>query len=238
MKSGRYDINRVAVAITQTGGGCRASNYIHLLRKALVKAGFGQVPVLSLNLSGLELNSGFRITLRMLRKGISTVVYGDMLTLLRNQVQAYEITPGSAAALSSRWLTELTAQFEKKQGLSTAAIRQNLSRMAEDFSRIPVCRTPKVRVGIVGEIYVKYSALANNDLEAFLHSQDCEVCVPGLMGFLLYCFHNPSVDRSLYGGGFFRSRLSRLGLRYLINREHLITDALKPYPQFLSARFI
>ena len=232
LKSGRYDINRVAVAITQTGGGCRASNYIHLLRKALVKAGFGQVPVLSLNLSGLELNSGFRITLRMLRKGISTVVYGDMLTLLRNQVQAYEITPGSAAALSSRWLTELTAQFEKKQGLSTAAIRQNLSRMAEDFSRIPVCRTPKVRVGIVGEIYVKYSALANNDLEAFLHSQDCEVCVPGLMGFLLYCFHNPSVDRSLYGGGFFRSRLSRLGLRYLINREHLITDALKPYPQF------
>ena len=126
LKSGRYDINRVAVAITQTGGGCRASNYIHLLRKALVKAGFGQVPVLSLNLSGLELNSGFRITLRMLRKGISTVVYGDMLTLLRNQVQAYEITPGSAAALSSRWLTELTAQFEKKQGLSTAAIRQNL----------------------------------------------------------------------------------------------------------------
>lgn len=232
LKSGRYDVDRVAVAITQTGGGCRASNYIHLLRKALVKAGFGQVPVISLNLSGLELTSGFRITLRMLRKGISTVVYGDMLTLLRNQVQAYEITPGSAASLTSRWLAELTAQFEKKQGLTTAAIRRNLNRMAEDFSRIPVCRTPKVRVGIVGEIYVKYSALANNDLEAFLHSQDCEVCVPGLMGFLLYCFHNPSVDRSLYGGGFFRSRLSRLALRYLINREHLITEALKPYPQF------
>lgn len=232
LKSGRYDINRVAVAITQTGGGCRASNYIHLLRKALAKAGFGHVPVISLNLSGLELNSGFQITLSMLRKGISTVVYGDMLTLLRNSVQAYEVTAGQAEALTQQWLARLNDQFAEKKGLSTAAMRRNLSQMAADFHQIPVHRTRKVRVGIVGEIYVKYSALANNRLEEFLRSQDCEVCVPGLMGFLLYCFRNPAIDRRLYGGGFLSSRLTKLALRYMIGREQLITDALKPYPEW------
>ena len=232
LKSGRYDTDHVAVAITQTGGGCRASNYIHLLRKALVKAGFENVPVLSMNLSGLELGSGLRLTPKLLRKAVSAVIYGDMLTLLRNHVQAYEIEKGAAAALTQRWLSELTSQFENKKGLNTADVRENLHRMVTDFEQIPVEMTPKVRVGIVGEIYVKYSALANNGLEEFLISQDCEVCVPGLLSFILYCISNMEKDRELYGGGLLRARVGRLGMKYLCGRERLILDALKNHPRF------
>ncbi len=232
LKSGRYDTDRVAVAITQTGGGCRASNYIHLLRKALTKAGFGHVPVLSMNLSGLELNSGLRLTPKLLRKAISAVIYGDMLTLLRNHVQAYEVRKGAAAALTDRWLAALTEQFQNKKGLKTADVRDNLRRMVTDFEQIPVDMTPKVRVGIVGEIYVKYSALANNGLEEFLTSQGCEVCVPGLLSFILYCISNTETDRELYGGGFLRARGGRLVMKYLIGRERLMLDALKNHPRF------
>jgi predicted nucleotide-binding protein (sugar kinase/HSP70/actin superfamily) len=234
LNSGKYDLENVAVAITQTGGGCRASNYIHLLRKALEKAGYGNVPVVSLNLAGLERNNGLVITVSLLRKALSAVVYGDMLMLLSNRVKAYEVHAGDAEVLTEQWIRELSSQMQRRKGLNTIALRRNLKRIVEDFAAIPVAFSPKIRVGIVGEIYVKYSELANNELEAFLHSQDCEVHVPGLMSFLLYCIYNVIEDHRRYGNSKIAARAAKAGLRYLIGRENLIREALKGYNFFIA----
>ena len=179
LNSGKYDVNKVALLITQTGGGCRASNYIHLLRKALVKAGYENVPVISLNMSGLEKNPGFSLSLPMMRRFIAGLVYGDALMLLDNQVKPYEINKGDSNRMVEKWIQTLTDKFKEGKGYSIDQQTEYLKQIAKDFAEIPVNKTPKVKVGVVGEIYVKYAALANNDLEAFLAEQDCEVNVPG-----------------------------------------------------------
>ena len=113
LESGKYDVNKTALMITQTGGGCRASNYIHLLRKALKKAGLEQVPVISLNLSGLEKNEGFSLTLPMIRRIIAGLVYGDVLMLLSNQTKPYEVQKGESMSLVQKWTDDLSNQFAR-----------------------------------------------------------------------------------------------------------------------------
>ena len=182
----RYDLDHTALIITQTGGGCRASNYIHLLRKALVKAGYGQVPVVSLNFSGLEKDSGFPMTLPLMRKLLACIYYGDLLVALKAQTEPYETHKGDAAALQEKWLDTICGWVMEDKGWSGREIKAAMPKIAAEFAAIPVRRVPKVKVGVVGEIYVKYSPLGNNDLEKFLASQDCEVNLPGLMGFVQY----------------------------------------------------
>ena len=201
--SGKYDLDHTALIITQTGGGCRASNYIHLLRKALVKAGYPQVPVVSLNFSGLEKDSGFPMSLPFLGKLLSVVYYGDLLVALKAQTEPYEVEKGAAKALQEKWLDTICGWIHQGRGCSSREMKAAMPKIAAEFAGIPVRRTPKVKVGVVGEIYVKYSPLGNNDLENFLASQDCEVNLPGLMGFLQYCVYNPSETARLYGGNFF-----------------------------------
>ena len=168
LHSGKYDLDRTALIITQTGGGCRASNYIHLLRKALHKAGMDQVPVISLNLSGLESNPGFSINLSIIRKMVAAIAYGDALMALSNQVRPYEKEEGAADRLVKRWTDDLSAQFRRGKGLGLKEEKENLFAIARDFAAIPVEKRPKIKVGIVGEIYVKYAPFANNHLEEFL----------------------------------------------------------------------
>ena len=198
--SGKYDLDHTALIITQTGGGCRASNYIHLLRKALVKAGYPQVPVVSLNFSGLEKDSGFPMTLPLMRKLLACIYYGDLLVALKAQTEPYETHKGDAAALQEKWLDTICGWVLQDKGWSGREIKAAMPKIAADFAAIPVHRVPKVKVGVVGEIYVKYSPLGNNDLEKFLASQDCEVNLPGLMGFVQYCAFNMGEDHILYGG--------------------------------------
>ena len=181
LKSGKYDLSKTALMITQTGGGCRASNYIHLLRKALIKAGLGHIPVISLNLSGLEKNSGFHWTLGMIRKLIAAMAYGDLMMLLANQVRPYETVKGAADKVSEEWVEKLTVEFAKGRGFAKRVMRSYMEKIAADYAAVPVDRSVrKVKVGIVGEIYVKFASLANNHLEEFLQSEGCEVMVPGL----------------------------------------------------------
>ncbi|MDL2254628.1 2-hydroxyacyl-CoA dehydratase, partial [Ruminococcaceae bacterium OttesenSCG-928-I18] len=180
LKSGKYDLEHTALLITQTGGGCRASNYIHLLRKALVKAGFPGVPVASLNFSGLEKDSGFQFTIPMVRKALAACLYGDELMSLSNQQRPYEDTEGETDALVRRWQNELCTQFAAGKGVSKRQMKRNFEAIAEDFAAIAVTRVPKVKVGVVGEIYVKYSPLGNSGIEAFLAREGCEVNMPGL----------------------------------------------------------
>ena len=200
LNSGKYDLDHTALLITQTGGGCRASNYIKLLRKALVKSGYGNIPVASLNFSGLEKNSGLPITLPLLRKVLASIFYGDMLCALRSQVKPYEDTPGAADEATERWIAEIQGWMRESRNYSGHDMKREFPRIAADFAKIPRTVVPKVKVGVVGEIYVKYSPLGNNDLEKFLESQDCEVNLPGLMGFVQYCVANQRIDVDLYGG--------------------------------------
>ena len=200
LNSGKYDLEHTALLITQTGGGCRASNYIHLLRKALVKAGYPQIPVASLNFSGLEKDSGFQMTLPLARKCIACIFYGDMLCALRNQVAPYENEKGAADRMVDRWIARLGRALLAGKGFTSREMKHTFPLIAKDFATIPVTRVPKVKVGVVGEIYVKYSPLGNNDLQKFLEGQDCEVNFPGLMGFVQYCAFNMGEDHVLYGG--------------------------------------
>lgn len=198
LNSGKYDKNKVALMITQTGGGCRASNYIHLLRKALEKAGYGYIPVISLNFSGLEKESSFKMTLPILHRFLYAICYGDLLMNLVNQTKPYELNKGDAEALADEWTERLTLEMAKGK-VSRRNAKKNYELIVEDFAKIPKGGSPKPRVGIVGEIFVKFSPLGNNNLEDFLVSEGAEVVVPGLLDFCLYVLYNGIIDRKLYG---------------------------------------
>ena len=227
LNSGKYDLDHTALIITQTGGGCRASNYIHLLRKALVKAGYGQIPVVSLNFSGLEKDSGFPLTLTMIRRLLSVIYYGDLLVTLRAQTEPYEVNKGETEAMQEKWIGRLRELFLQDKGWHGREVKANMPKIAADFASIPVKRVPKIKVGVVGEIYVKYSPLGNNDLEKFLASQDCEVNIPGLMGFVQYCVYNFSETARLYGGNVLTLNASSLLLNIIGKTEKVMIDSLK-----------
>lgn len=233
LKSGKYDVTKVALIITQTGGGCRASNYIHLLRKALDKAGFGFVPVISLNFGGLEKNAGFKLTIPILRRAIAALAYGDVLMTLNNQVKAYEDNLGETQKLTDEWVAKLAEEVSNDRGLTTKEMEKNLHAIIKSFSNVPRHVVPKVKVGIVGEIFVKYSGLGNNELEAFLASQDCEVMVPGLMGFMLFKIDNRLEDIRLYGGSRMKKIVVSILMQFFTKMETLMIDIFKDYPQFI-----
>ena len=232
LQSGKYDLNKTALLITQTGGGCRASNYIHLLRKALAKAGMAHIPVISLNLAGLENDSSLKLSFPMLRKMISTMAYGDLMMLLKNQTMPYEINEGDCNKVINSWVKELSGQFRKGKGLSTSDLKRNMEAIAKSFADIKVLRTDKIKVGVVGEIYVKYSSLGNNGLERFLYEQDCEAMVPGLMGFILFKTDNRIEDAKIHGGKHLSKAVCELLMGYLKNIESCIINTVKKYPQY------
>ncbi|MBQ2824495.1 MAG: 2-hydroxyacyl-CoA dehydratase [Oscillospiraceae bacterium] len=193
LKSGKYDVNKTALMITQTGGGCRASNYINLLRKALKNNDMAQVPVVSLNLSNLEKNPGFKFTVDLLYELVIAICYGDVLMWAGNQVRPYENNKGDTDKLIEEWQNRLV-----KEGFALTKFKSNVKKMVSDFENIPYTPEEKVKVGIVGEIYIKYSPLGNNDLEAFLQSEGAEVVVPGLLDFIIFMCDHHVVDTQLY----------------------------------------
>ena len=178
--SGKYDLDHTALIITQTGGGCRASNYIHLLRKALEKADMAYIPVVSVNLSGLEKNPGFSLTLPFIRKAVFAMMYGDIIVNVANQVRPYEVEQGKTDAMIAHWSQKLVDGFQSGKGMSRGQMRALFDQICADFASIPVQGEPKIRVGVVGEIYVKFAPLGNNNLEQFLLSEGVEPVVPGL----------------------------------------------------------
>ena len=230
---GDFDPRTSALIMFQTGGGCRASNYLMLLRKALQKMDMEYVPVISVSFTTLEKYSGFRITPAMFLTAIRAIVYGDMLLLLKNQTLPYETNPGDTAKVVEHWIRELSDQFRHGRGLSGKAMRRNLKAMAEDFHLIPREKRDLVKVGIVGEIYVKYASFGNNGLEKFLLSQGCEYMVPGVLGFFQYCFANMEVDRRYYGTPVVNKLAGNLALKISDRWEKAMLDALEDYPEFV-----
>lgn len=204
LKSGKYDVNHTAVMITQSGGGCRASNYIPLIRKAL-KAEFPQVPVMSLNFSGLEKGNGIEIDLSLLLQLAFGIFYGDTLMTLYNQCKPYEKNIGDTDRAREECFAEIKKSFDSK---AYKKYKKIIRRLIERFSQIDRTDEEKVKVGIVGEIYVKYSPLGNSHLEEFLLSEGCEPVVPALMDFVLYCIVNNINDTKFYG------RTKKMGFVY------------------------
>lgn len=227
LKSGKYDTDKTALMMTQTGGGCRASNYINLLRKGLENAGLGHVPVISVNISGFDKDSGFKLSLPLLRRAVAALVYGDLLMLLKNQVEPYEVEVGETQKIVDRWTAHISDLFKNAKGFSPKAMKANMVDIVKDFNSIKVKKTPKVKVGIVGEIYVKFSALANNNLEDFLKGQDCEVMVPGILGFALFKVDNRLEDIALYGGSLAKKKVVETLYKYLEIFENYLLEALE-----------
>ena len=212
LHSGKYDLSRTALIMTQTGGGCRASNYIHLLRKALEKDGLGHIPVISLSTAKLERHSGFRPPLSMYLKGLALLLYGDLMMLLENQVRPYEKRAGDARRVTDRWVERLNGLFEKNRGFTSRARRKIYAEIVADYAAVETVSSRKIRAGIVGEIFVKYSPLANNGLEEFLFREGCETMVPGIVPFFLAAVDHQAEDIGLYGG----SRLKKRAVEWLL----------------------
>jgi predicted nucleotide-binding protein (sugar kinase/HSP70/actin superfamily) len=230
LKSGRYDTHKVALLLTQTGGGCRASNYVSLLRKALGRAGFGYVPVISLNFSGLEQMPGFKITLPMIPRLLYSILYGDLLMLLVNQCRPYEAVQGSAEALADYWSDRLADEMTSGS-TSYRKVKENYRSIIRDFAALDGVETrktaPRVRVGIVGEIFVKFSPLGNNDLENFLVGEGAEPVLAGLLDFCLYVVTNNIMDYKLYGIGKTRAKVYRLVDKFFLSKQQDLIDLVR-----------
>ena len=234
LKSGKYDTNKVALMITQTGGGCRASNYIFLLRKALIKSGFGHVPVISLNFSGLESSPGFKLTVPLLIRLVYAILLGDFLMLLCNQCKPYERNKGTTDALVKEWQDIILRSWGDGALISYKKVRALYPQILEAFAAIKKTGEKKVKVGIVGEIYVKYSPMGNNHLEDFLLAEGAEAVVPGLIDFCLYCIYNNLEDKRLYGGGGVFYRAYKVAYSYFLKKQRHMLEAIKKHGVFTA----
>ena len=196
--SGKYDLDHTALIITQTGGGCRASNYIGFIRRALEKAGMPQIPVISINANGMESNPGFTLTAPLIAKAMQAVVYGDVFMRVLYATRPYEKVPGSANALHEKW-KKICIRELSGPSLGMMNFTKNIRGIIRDFDSLERLDIQKPRVGIVGEILVKFSPTANNHIVELLESEGAEAVMPDLMDFLLYCFYNSNFKASHLG---------------------------------------
>ena len=212
--SGKYDLNRTAVIITQTGGGCRASNYIGFIRRALKKAGMEHIPVISLNLSGLEDNPGFKLSPALVLRGIYAAVFGDIFMKCVYRMRPYEAVPGTTNKIHRKW-AEVVKKFVSEGYPSRKRFKKLCKEIINDFDNIETLDIKKPRVGIVGEILVKFLPAANNHLAELLESEGAEAVVPDLLDFLLYCFYNQNFKVSHLGMKKSKATAGNLGIKAL-----------------------
>ena len=223
--SGKYDLNKVAVIMTQTGGGCRATNYVGFIRRALEKAGMPQVPVISLNMAGIESNPGFHLNLEMLMRAAYGAVFGDIFMRCIYRMRPYEKEKGSVEAVHQKWLKKCR-EFVSAKHMNFFTFQKMCRQMIEDFDSIPITDEAKPRVGIVGEILVKFAPAANNYLVELLESEGAEAVVPDLLDFMLYCFYNQIYKADELGMSKKTAYIARLGINAL---EFLRGSAAKAF---------
>ena len=186
LQSGRYDVNRTVILEPQTGDACRGSNYIPMIRKALDYAGFSMVPVISLNITGLEKKHALPITPAMLFRAVAAVFYGDLLMILKNQIKPYEIRNGETDQLEEKWIIVLSNEIKNGSRLSFKSIKERMTEIVADFKEIKRKDKSLRKVGVVGELYIKYCHLGNWNLEKYLTEQNCEYYINGITWYALY----------------------------------------------------
>ncbi|MDE6421577.1 MAG: 2-hydroxyacyl-CoA dehydratase, partial [Lachnospiraceae bacterium] len=209
--SGKYDTHKLAFVMSQTGGGCRATNYIGFIRRALAKAGYGYIPVISINLSKLESNPGFKINAEMLLRAVYAVTLGDLFMRCVYRMRPYEAVPGSVDKLHREWEARCEKLITAKH-ISHRKFQKMCREIVHDFDNIPITDVKKPRVGVVGEILVKFMPAANNHLVELLEAEGAEAVVPDLMDFMLYCFYNQIYKSENLGTSKRSAKLAKLGI--------------------------
>ena len=232
--SGKYDLNKTAVIMSQTGGGCRASNYIAFIRRALKKAGMEQVPVISLNLSGLESNPGFKLTLPLIKRIVYGAVFGDILMKCVYRMRPYELEEGIVNRKHKIWEQRVIA-FVTGSSVSHGTFKKMCREMIHDFDTIPISDEKKPRVGIVGEILVKFLPAANNHLADLLEAEGAEPVVPDLIDFICYCFYNQNFKVEKLGFKKSKATIANLGLKAIDWLRKTANEALEQSRHFTPA---
>ncbi len=213
--SGKYDLNKVAVIMSQTGGGCRATNYVGFIRRALEKAGMPQIPVISLNLAGIESNPGFHLNADLLIRAAYSALFGDIFMRCVYRMRPYEKEPGSVDALHAEWVKKCQ-KFVSGKSMNYLTFQKMCRQIVRDFDAVPIFEDMrKPRVGIVGEILVKFAPTANNHLVKLLESEGAEAVVPDLLDFMLYCFYNQIYKADFLGTSKKAALVSRFGIHAL-----------------------
>ena len=210
--SGKYDLNKTAVLISQTGGGCRASNYIGFIRRALEKAGMEQIPVISINLSGLEKNPGFKLTPQLLIRGVYAAFFGDVFMRCVYRMRPYEQVKGTTDKLHKKWVG-ICRKFISSRYPAYGQFKKICRQIIREFDNIPITDEQKPKVGIVGEILVKFLPAANNHLVELLEAEGAEAVMPDLIDFLLYCFYNSNFKAEALGMKKSTATLSNMGIK-------------------------
>ena len=232
VESGRYDPNKVALMIFRTDVDSGTSSYADVIRNALEEAGYRHVPVISFDLAAMEKHTGFKLSLSVLHKLVYSVFYADLLTLLRNQCRSYEIKNGESQALAEVWTERLAEEMGRSNKISYKRIRENYRKIISDFNSIPRMELKKPRIGIIGEIFVKYSPLGNRDLEELLVSEGAEVVVPELLDFCLCCVYNNIIDIELCGGKRIKCTLFNKGYKFLLSKQKDMIDIIRECSDF------
>ena len=229
--SKKYDTDKLAIIISQTGGGCRASNYIGFIRRALEKAGYPNIPVISANLNGFEKNPGFKISPLLALRGIYAMIFGDVFMRCLYRVRPYEAVAGSANAMHEKW-KETCSQFLQKPYPSRRVFKMLCHEIIEDFDNLEILDIQKPRVGVVGEILVKFLPSANNYLVDLLEQEGAEAVVPDLLDFFLYSFHNTNFKVAHLGAKPSSSTKANIGIRLLEWFRHPATLAFSNSKHF------
>ncbi|MHC5226704.1 acyl-CoA dehydratase activase-related protein [Enterococcus sp. LJL99] len=231
LQSGQYDLDNVSVMMTQTGGGCRATNYIPLLRKALNDAGFPQVPVVSVSMGnkGVESNPGFSFTLPMLKRVAIAFLYGDLFERVVYRTRPYEVEAGSVDALHEAWLKKIEGNVRSG---SLTGFNRNMKKIIRDFDTIPLKDIKKPKVGVVGEILVKYSPTANNDIVRLLEAEGAEAVVPDIVGFMNYSLYNQIFKYENLGMTKKSKNLAQFAIRMIEVIEKPMDKALRNSERF------
>ncbi len=230
--SGKCDPDNTSVMITQTGGGCRATNYIAFLRKALKEAGYPQVPVISLNVSGLEGNPGFKITPKLVMGLLKACTWGDLIMALSMRIRPYEINKGETNALYDKWLKRLYNDLLNNNG-KNLKLKKVIDEIIDDFDKIPIDETiVKPKVGVVGEILVKFHPDANNNIVDVIESEGGEAVMPGLADFLLYCLYNNNFKHDNLGMKASTAKLCNLAILGVEKFRKHAEKRMKENPKF------
>ena len=230
IKSGKYALDHIALLLPQTGGGCRASNYIYLLRKALEKNNLGHIPVIAMKLDTMQAGGGFVLTKRTLLAAIFACFYGDMILWLKNQTKPYEVVQGHTDKVVEILTNQLDQAFANGSYLK---LTKNYHRILQAFKQIKLTGESKPKVGIVGEIYMKYAPLGNNDLENYLISQGAQPVVTGVLDFMFYSLNNIFVDARLYNGPAFSNIFKKQLFNLLIHGQTLMANTIRRHSNFM-----
>ena len=226
--SGKYDLDKVALIITQTGGGCRATNYIGFIRRALEKAGMSQIPVISLS-AGIEKNPGLDINWDMAKRALQALIYGDVFMRVLYKTRPYEAIPGSANALHEKWVK---VAKESVANAKYSEFKNNIRAIIEDFDRLPLKDENKPRVGVVGEILVKFLPLANNNLVELLEAEGAEAVCPDLIDFFMYRLYNANFNSKYLGKKKSSARLNNMIIWFIEKYRKVASDALETSERF------